>query len=88
MRSFFILSAVLLVLASSCYADADLAKGKEVYDKTCSSCHGATGAGDGPTSAALPPAMKPASFLDGKFKKVQSDDDLKKLLKEGGPAFG
>lgn len=38
----------------------DLAEGERVFGKTCATCHGATGAGDGPAAAALNP--RPASF--------------------------
>lgn len=38
-----------------------LAQGKQVFDKNCASCHGATGDGQGPAAQALSP--KPADFL-------------------------
>jgi high-affinity iron transporter len=40
----------------------DLAQGKELFEKNCTSCHGITGAGDGPLAASLDPA--PTNFLD------------------------
>lgn len=40
----------------------DLAKGAALYATSCASCHGATGAGDGPAGRGLDPA--PASFRD------------------------
>jgi len=39
---------------------ADAAAGKAKYDSLCSTCHGATGMGDGIAGAALP--QKPANF--------------------------
>ena len=33
--------------------DSDAARGRELYERHCLSCHGATAAGDGPVSAAL-----------------------------------
>lgn len=43
-----------------------LAKGKNVYGINCASCHGTTGRGDGPASAALNP--KPRDFTSGYWK--------------------
>ncbi len=39
-----------------------LARGKQVFDANCASCHGATGDGRGPAAQALLP--QPANFLD------------------------
>jgi mono/diheme cytochrome c family protein len=47
-----------------------LKKGKKIYEKLCSTCHGVTGKGDGPAGKALNP--KPA---DHTSKKVQKQGD-------------
>jgi mono/diheme cytochrome c family protein len=39
---------------------ASLARGQQVYDANCASCHGDTGRGDGPAGRALRP--RPADF--------------------------
>ena len=39
---------------------ASLARGKQIYDTNCASCHGGTGKGDGPAAQALNP--KPADL--------------------------
>jgi high-affinity iron transporter len=39
-----------------------VARGKEIYERQCASCHGATGLGDGPAAARLDPV--PASLAD------------------------
>jgi high-affinity iron transporter len=39
-----------------------MARGREVYQNSCASCHGTTGHGDGPQAAALTP--KPANLAD------------------------
>lgn len=39
---------------------ASLARGKELFEKNCVSCHGSAGRGDGPVGAALSP--KPANL--------------------------
>ena len=40
----------------------DLARGQQIYQENCSSCHGEKGGGNGPAGAALKP--QPANFLD------------------------
>lgn len=63
--------AALVVAALAACAQAPLPtvrEGRTLYaENGCASCHGATGRGDGPTSATLEP--KPRDFLDaGAFK--------------------
>lgn len=60
-------------------ADA-AATGKGLYDANCLSCHGATGLGDGPASAALTP--KPANLVEG--LKEDSVDFVFYRTAEGG----
>jgi high-affinity iron transporter len=46
----------------------DLAEGKGIYERSCASCHGATGLGDGPAGATLhpkPPAIGSAEIMNG-----------------------
>jgi mono/diheme cytochrome c family protein len=56
------------------------------YKKKCLACHGATGAGDGPGAAKLDP--KPKSFRDASWQCANSDERIKKVTVEGGPANG
>jgi len=61
------LPAALLLLSAPAFAagfelGGNAARGAETYKTMCSSCHGATGKGDGAASAALNP--KPANFQD------------------------
>lgn len=67
---------------------ADLAKGKQIYDTTCASCHGAEGIGDGPIAAAFPADQKPRSLKDGVYKFATDDAKMKELIKKGGAAVG
>lgn len=62
------------------------AKAKEIFAQRCTPCHGATGEGDGPASAALDP--KPRRFSDGEWQKTVNDDHLMKVIKFGGAAVG
>jgi len=46
----------------------NLAEGKAIFDKSCASCHGATGKGDGPAGVALnpkPPAIGTVEHMRG-----------------------
>ena len=63
-------------------------RGKAVYDKHCTECHGAEGKGDGPAAASLAP--RPRDFSSGKYKirstdtgSVPSDDDLMRSVRQG-----
>ena len=56
------------------------------YQTVCATCHGATGAGDGPAGAALDP--KPADFSDPTFWDTRTDEEVFTVIKEGGPAVG
>ena len=80
--SFALLLALLLVPMSASADDV----GKSSYDTYCSTCHGATGAGDGVASQSLDP--KPANFQDAKFWETRDDAHIKKVIKEGGAAVG
>jgi mono/diheme cytochrome c family protein len=56
-------------------ADAKtVAEGKKLAETNCASCHGASGKGDGPAAAALPPP-KPANWTAGKVKS-ETDGEL------------
>ncbi len=57
---------------------------KQTYDKTCASCHGPSGKGDGAVGKMLKPP--PADF--GTALKGTSDADIAKVIKEGGKAVG
>jgi high-affinity iron transporter len=86
-KTAIIISTAILSLSSTAFA-ADLVNGKTLFQQSCSSCHGAEGAGDGPVAAALPAEQKPASFQKAAFKKVTDDASFKELLKKGGAGMG
>ena len=56
------------------------------YTTTCATCHGATGAGDGPAAAALNP--KPANFTAAAFWSQRTDAAVLRAIREGGAAVG
>jgi mono/diheme cytochrome c family protein len=73
------LLACLITVSVASYA-ADAAAGKQIYDKSCKSCHGADGAPNANVSKAMKVDMK-----DLKSPDVQgmSDADLKKAITNG-----
>jgi hypothetical protein len=56
------------------------------YATFCSSCHGATGGGDGPAGVALEP--KPRVLSDKTWQASVNDERIYTVLKNGGPAVG
>lgn len=59
-----------------------ISKGRELYDATCSSCHGAKGLGDGSAGAALNPKPRNFSDIDG-WTNSRSMIGMYKTLQEG-----
>jgi mono/diheme cytochrome c family protein len=93
MRHLLLLAASLSLSLAACgdaatkKADPKVAaEAKQVWDTRCVTCHGKTGKGDGPGSAALDP--KPRSFGDKKWQAETNDDRIKKVIVEGGAAVG
>jgi mono/diheme cytochrome c family protein len=69
-------------------ARAQEPRGKVVYEKHCTECHGAGGRGDGPSASFLVP--RPRDFTSGKYKirttetgSVPTDDDLTATVRRG-----
>jgi mono/diheme cytochrome c family protein len=67
-----------------------LTPGKSIYDRSCATCHGARGRGDGPAAAVLDPA--PRDFTRGVFKfrstnanSLPTDEDLARAVADGLP---
>lgn len=82
-------SLVLFFISSFGFAQVkvpDLVAGKAKFDQICATCHGATGKGDGAASAALNP--KPRNFQDVAYMSKRTDDQLRKVIQEGGAANG
>jgi len=63
------------------------ADGKEIYKAQCLKCHGTEGKGDGPTATMLK-LPKVGNLSDKKSMQQYSDEDLFKIITEGGSAFG
>jgi len=67
---------VLLLTMSAAVAQT----GKEVYDKSCRSCHGADGSGNPAIAKAMKVTLR---HLGPKEVQAKSDGDLKKEITEG-----
>ena len=59
---------------------------RELFATVCSACHGEKGAGDGTAASALP--VKPRDFTQAAWQRAAKDDELRKIIVEGGPAVG
>lgn len=62
------------------------ADAKSLFRTKCVVCHGDHGAGDGPGAAAIVP--KPRAFADAEWQASATDEHIKKIILEGGPAVG
>ncbi|HVK84290.1 MAG TPA: cytochrome c [Kofleriaceae bacterium] len=72
--------------APSAPAGDPAAEAKQVFATVCAACHGPSGAGDGPASASLTP--RPRNYTDAAWQASVTDDDIKKIILEGGQAVG
>ena len=59
----------------------DLSRGAQLFAATCASCHGATGAGDGPLAANLHP--RPVAFVDRERARERSLLALYQAVSQG-----
>ncbi len=75
-----------LFLASHASQAADSARGQEVYNLYCATCHGATGLGDGVAAAALDP--KPRDLSSAAILETYTDEYLVNVITNGGAAVG
>jgi mono/diheme cytochrome c family protein len=62
------------------------ADAQSLFRTKCVVCHGDHGAGDGPGAAAIVP--KPRAFADAEWQASATDEHIKKIILEGGPAVG
>ncbi len=67
-------------------ASADISKGKELYEMSCTSCHGMSGKGDGPAAVSLRP--KPRNLSDPAYMGTLNDQYLYDVISKGGGAVG
>jgi mono/diheme cytochrome c family protein len=86
MRACFV--AALCLSASACGAKVDYATipGEALYRVRCASCHGVSGAGDGPAAANLQP--QPRNLSDAAWQAGVTDAHLAAVITGGGAAVG
>ena len=65
---------------------ADIEAGQALYEQRCAPCHGPDGKANTPTAKALRPP--PRDHTDGAYMNALSDENLIRVIKEGGPAVG
>ena len=80
MRSLAVAAAGMLLIGMGSSA-AWGQNAKQLYEKNCATCHGASGKGDGPAAKAM--KNKPRDFSTA--LKGTSEADVVKFLKEGKP---
>src|SRR5688500_8502994 len=59
---------------------------REVFTETCVMCHGLSGRGDGSASANLMP--RPRDYTDPTWQANVTDEQIRKVILEGGAAVG
>jgi mono/diheme cytochrome c family protein len=67
-------------------AAASRAEAEEIFATRCTTCHGASGAGDGPASAGLTPP--PRNFQDPAWQASVTDEHIRQIIQYGGAAVG
>lgn len=67
-------------------ADGDEVRGKALYLKHCSGCHGVEGRGDGPGAATINP--KPNDHTNTQYMSSLSDQHLFSVVRRGGIEVG
>ena len=65
--------------------DASVRRGRQVFVKSCATCHGTSGAGNGRMA---PEGTKPANLTDGKWDHGSTDPEMFAVIRDGiGPKF-
>jgi mono/diheme cytochrome c family protein len=59
---------------------------RRVFQSICATCHGPGGKGDGQAAMALNP--KPRNYTDKSWQASVTDDDIRKIILNGGGAVG
>ena len=78
----FILMAIWMLFLAPAFA----ADGKEIYTKSCATCHGPAGKGDGAAAAALNP--KPQDLTNKANMSKLDDAYMSNIIAKGGSAVG
>jgi mono/diheme cytochrome c family protein len=65
---------------------AEKAEAQQIFQMRCVTCHGPSGAGDGPASTGLTPP--PRNFHDPEWQKSVTDAHIEQIIRFGGAAVG
>ncbi len=76
----------LIACSGSKFTDADMTQAKTKFEVLCSTCHGKTGAGDGPGSKGLTPP--PRNLQDSEWQLSVTDTHIENIIIGGGGAVG
>jgi mono/diheme cytochrome c family protein len=92
MRLFAPLAVICLALVAQMAAQTpnavastpkSIADGASMYNRSCASCHGRTGAGDGPAAKQLNPP--PSNLVDSEWKHGTTDAEIFAVVRSGVP---
>lgn len=72
--------------AAAAPGEAAQQEAKQIFSTRCFTCHGTTGAGDGPGSAGLTP--QPRNLQDAAWQASVSDEHIEQIILYGGAAVG
>jgi mono/diheme cytochrome c family protein len=63
-----------------------MAEAREIFQQRCVTCHGETGAGNGPASSGLDP--QPRNFTSAEWQAEVTDEHIERIIVSGGAAVG
>lgn len=86
MSRLVMVTAVALGLAFGATGSAQAEDAKKVFDFYCAQCHGVNGDGKG-INVGKDFATDPRNFTNGADMSKRTDDDIRTVIKDGGPAI-
>jgi cytochrome c oxidase cbb3-type subunit 3 len=86
MSRFVITTTLALGLALGAVGSAQAEDIKQVYDFYCAQCHGVNGDGKG-VNVTADFATDPRNFTAGAEMAKRTDEDIKGVIKDGGPSI-
>ena len=81
-----IVTAMALCMVLGAAGSAHAADAKQVFDFYCAQCHGVKGDGKG-INVTKDFATDPRNFTDSAEMAKRSDEDIRSVIKDGGPAI-
>ena len=86
MSRFVMMTAMVFGLAMGAVGSAQAEDAKQVFDFYCAQCHGTAGDGKG-VNVTKDFATDPRNFTDTAEMAKRSDEDIKGVIKDGGPSI-